>query len=264
MTNITLKDCIVGVWRDVLMAPQRMPFLSLFAFALTLAALAFVHWFNLAVGHGDAVPGVLADIGKSRYLRASFQHLGKIATVVVAVPLIRSAAPGLLHGDASKITPYLRYALLWLVFINLGVVLGFFIDRLKDILPLIGVSNVSIAATVRTARLMTFIGVMYLAGRLVLVFAHVALGGRFEWRAAWRDTNGQFLAIAAVYFFAGFLPTQITGEGVFPALTARVPSVPVALIIATFFCLIAIYVGALSIAWIYKRFARRIIAETRH
>lgn len=201
------------------------------------------------------MPGALAGIAKSRYLRASFQHLGKIATVVVAVPLIRSVTPGLSHAGANKVMPYLRYALLWLVFINLGVALGFSIDRLKDILPLAGVSDGSVAAAVRTARLLTFVGVMYIAGRLVLVFAHVALGGRFEWRASWRDTKGRFFPIAAVYFFAGFLPVQITGEGLFPALVAGIPSVAVALIIATLFCLLAIYVGALCMAWIYKRFA---------
>jgi hypothetical protein len=262
MTNIALKDCIIGVWRDVLTAPQRMPQMFLFAFALTLSALAIVHWFELTISHRDAMHGALAWIAKSRYLKVAFTHIAKIATVVVAVPLIRSSAPGLRRTEVNNLLPYLRYAMIWLVLINIGIVLGFFINQLKHILLLMGASDRSIAATVHTARLMTFAGAMYLAGRLVLVFGHVALGGGFEWRASWQDTRGHFSAIAAVYLGAAVLPIQFTGGVVFPALTSRMSSVPMALIIASFFCLLAIYTGAISIAWMYKCFAGEMIAET--
>ena len=68
-----------------------MPLLFLIAFALTLSALAAVHWFDVAASRGDVAGGALAWIASSEYLRASFHHLRNIATVIVAVPLIRFA-----------------------------------------------------------------------------------------------------------------------------------------------------------------------------
>jgi hypothetical protein len=261
MKNITLGECIVGIWRDAWRALQRMPLLFLLAFALTLGALAAVHWFDVAVRRGNVAGGALAWISSSEYLRASFHYLGKIATVVVAVPLVRFAmSDDLPPASGNQVPSYLRYALLWLAFINVGVASVFVIMRLAHLLPIIGVSDESIAAVIRTARVMTMVGFSYIAARLALVLPHIALGGRLEWRTAWEDTKAHFWAIAAVYFIAALLPTEITGEGLLPVVLAHVSSVGVALFISAFFCVFAIYVNALSLAWIYKRFAVRLIA----
>lgn len=239
-----------------------MPLLFLTAFALTLAALTVLHWFDIAVRAGSA-QGVFALIASSPYLRDVVHHLGKIATIIVAVPLIRFSLIGLRRENNARVVfVYLRYAVLWIPLVNSGVVVGFAATRLKYFLAPFDISQPVIVASVRTAGELLFAGFVYIAARSILVFSHVALGGKFEWKAAWCDTSGNFWRIAVVYFLAAVLPMQIVGGGILPGVLVHTTSVAAALFISSFFTLLAIYVGALTIAWIYNMFASEIVVTT--
>jgi hypothetical protein len=263
----SVAKCILDVWRDVWVTFERMPGLFLVALAISVVALAAVYFLEVAVGPGlchggDAIANpTLREVIGSPYVKTSLNHLGGVAAVMVAVPLIRYAlsANGLPIG-ASATMSSIRYATLWFIFINLGVAALLIAGILQRMLSVLDVPNGWAIEVVRVARFAMMIAQVYFSARFALILPHIALGGKLKWRTAWEDTKGRFFEIAIIDAMAAQLPVWILNRAALPALLKNIPYVWAGLVACAIFNVFAIYISTLSLARIYERFAVRMIS----
>jgi hypothetical protein len=100
--------------------------------------------------------------------------------------------------------------------------------------------------------------------RQTVLYCHVAVGGRAGWRIAWSDTRGHFWTIPATFFLAGlaiwaFAVLNLVGIYITSCHgSTSIWTLPLA-ISSALGGIIGTVVYAAGSAWIYRRFASRLV-----
>jgi hypothetical protein len=266
MGTLSLTDCIIGAWRDTMRAITAMPILFLMMFCISLAIMRIEHIVHLAVslsGTGRPPHGVILT---SPYFSSFARHGSNIAESILAIPVIRYVIDGETFKLSSiNLRVYGRYFVAWAIFVVAAISALAVVLTVQSALQASGMQAVNSIAAVQTLRILLLVGICYLCARSALIFPLIALGGRIQVRAAWRDTRGQVLRVACIYGIGSMLPSDLLlAELVLPLLHRSLNSAGVDLFSEAVSKLATWALGAATLAWIYKRFARgtRLAAST--
>lgn len=99
----------------------------------------------------------------------------------------------------------------------------------------------------------------YVVARSALLFPYIALGGKIEWKAAWRDTHGNFFVIAFIYIIASRLPAYIVANSVIQYISGSKMNIFLVFALQAGTKLTLSLLAVSAFAWIYLSFSNDIL-----
>ncbi|SIO72644.1 hypothetical protein SAMN05444172_9118 [Burkholderia sp. GAS332] len=251
MRSVTVWQCIVGAWRDTFRVIAEMPLLSSATFVLMWAAMFVEYKLRLAVPVGIVGPRILNSV---------IERLSSIPALVIAIPtmrrILRAKFPALPGSTAED---YLRYFVLWVLMLLFGYTLLAVIPLASAIGRGAGMDGSVEAAFIQTVTPLLRILLAYVTARSALLFPHIASGGKIEWRAAWRDTHGNFIAIAFIYGAASTLPSYIVENTIIQYISSARMDFSLVFPAQAGIKFILNLLGVSALAWIYLKFANKVL-----
>ncbi|MFM0305594.1 hypothetical protein PQQ99_36340 [Paraburkholderia sediminicola] len=267
MGTIPVEKCIVGAWRDTVRVIDQMPILFLIMFGVSLGIVRIEKVIHLYAAL--RAMGRLPHSGfyALPYLRVLANHASNIGEPILAIPIIRYVIDGERFKLSSiSLHAYGRYFVISIIFATVFTLAIAIVQISQAALQATGVQSANITPETQTLTILLLIGAGYVLARSALLFPHVAVGGRMQWRAAWTDTRGQALKVACIYGIGSALPSYLVARFVLPFLHQSFNSAGVDLFSEALIRLMAWTLGAATLAWIYRKFARdiRLAASTTH
>lgn len=253
MQKITFGACITGAWRDGWGLMRRRPLLIVVSIAITF-------FLRLAQDKLSAhpVPGsilLLAELCGLWLLRLLVINV----VVVQAVRYVVLGNDGL-AGRALIGRDYWRYigvayGLMVAVIAVMGISM-ILVTVISHLFGFYGHERALYATTLCAAGMFSF----WVHLRFNLLTTHIAAGRPLNWRAAWHDTHGRFIAIVGTYLglTLTLIPVAILGGaaiGLIAFFAHAGRHGPVLAIAQTMLLVPASIIAAAGAGWVYRRFA---------
>lgn len=268
MEPITFSQCLDGAWQDAFRAFKKMPLM----FALiVLINLALMH-------HGDQIllrtlqTGALSQSNGSHRLldftfRLAYSLMMYVAVAYITVRVTRLTLSG--DKNTRPIAIVLRYILLYLIFAGVAVggmaLAGVALAIFGRLFHLVGWGRGPWTILAFLVMVPAVVSFWFASTRLILLFPHVANGGGRRWRNAWDDTRGHvwsiygtlFLTLLPVALLSGFLAI---GRALILKLQPETQPIYIGCtILITVTAAFTWALGATSLCWIYKRYAKTLL-----
>ncbi len=205
MEQFTLKECFNGAWRDAGRSVLNRPglFVLLIGYALSMCIRVQM---QLDEAAGTSIMGHAP-------IRLMCSLVQAATWIGLPVQAARYVLLGPSQARASRFFDrgFWRY---WRVCLVIGLAVGAvgLAGALSLYLVARGLGHqldrTSLLLVIVVAALFAAALLIYVSARMCLLLCHVAIGGSARWRAAWRDTRGQFWRIWGTQFVVA-LPLSV-------------------------------------------------------
>lgn len=269
MQSINLEQCFKGAWRDGLGLLRSRPILCGSVFVVLFVSTCLRLMVQTAA-QSAALIGAQAgfDLIALGLLALLVQLFGY---AVLCVQAVRHTLVGpeanrqmKIFGDGFWRYVWLYFQVMFAAFVSL-LLLTIAVGLLGRVIGKDGALAVMILLG-----LVLFCGVSYLAIRVALLFSQVAVGKPKRWKDAWADSRGHFWSMFATYLLIALSLTVtaiVIGGGVVLIMwlvTGGQAPDGFQLVLALVQALLLIVILPVMMAgyaWVYKRFADRLLGE---